>query len=205
MTGSSTKSAKNVQAQRAETIRAFVAVALPPDVQAAIEGLQQELKPRRLNLRWVKPENIHLTVKFLGDIGTGEVDKVKQVVADTACIHRPLQLSAQGIGVFPGPQRPRILWVGLTGDTEALGELAQGLDSSLADLGFAPEDRPFKAHLTIGRFKKEGHPGDVAGALERHRDFAAGHFRVDGLHLFRSQLRPEGPVYTHLAEFSLAC
>ena len=190
-----------MQTQKAENIRAFVAVALPSEVQAAIEGLQQELKPQRLNLRWVKPENIHLTVKFLGDIGTGEVENVKQVIADTARTLRPLQLRAQGIGVFPGPRRPRVLWVGLAGDTEALGALARDIDSRLADLGFARENRPFKAHLTIGRFKKDGHPGDVAGALERHRDFAAGTFPVGAIHLFRSQLRPEGPVYTQLSEF----
>jgi 2'-5' RNA ligase len=187
-----------------EPIRAFIAAVLPADVRAAIGRLQQALTPQRLNLRWVKPANIHLTLKFLGDIGEGRVAAIKQVVGDLARQQPPLRLAATGLGVFPGPQRPRVMWVGLVGDTGPLAALAKDVEAALADVGFAPEQRPFKAHLTIGRFKKEGPCGDVAGALAAHRQFEGGAFTVTGLHLFRSQLRPEGPIYTDLAEFYLA-
>jgi 2'-5' RNA ligase len=192
-----------VKESSAETIRAFVAAALPEDMQAKIGRLQQDLRPQRLNLRWVKPENIHLTIKFLGDIRADQVEPVQQVLAVAVRGCPALHLVARGIGVFPGPKRPRVMWVGLDGDIGPLTALARDIDTHLAAAGFAPEKRPFRAHLTIGRFR-HGHPGVVESALQRHHECEAGTLTVEQVSLFRSQLRPDGPIYTEMALFPFA-
>ncbi len=184
----------------ANTIRAFVALKLPADIIEHAAGLQSALKAQGFRLRWVKPQNMHLTLKFLGDIPAAEADDVGQAVQRASHGTRPLALSVQGMGVFPGIKRPRVLWIGLAGQVEALQQLSSRIEDELADLGFARENRGFKAHLTLARFKEGVAPKDLLQAFEELGNFAPKPFAAEHLVLYKSDLRPQGAIYTPLTE-----
>jgi 2'-5' RNA ligase len=144
-------------------------------------------------VRWVAPENVHLTLQFLGNAPEERLEEVKGAVAAAAAASRPLHLEVRGAGGFPNARRPRVIWAGLSGDVALLGPLAKDLGARLAPLGFPPEDRPFSAHLTLGR-ARNGAPG-LAGALAALEHAEGASFRAAELVLFRSHLSPKGPTY----------
>ena len=184
-------------------LRAFVAVEMPGPVRKALEEVQSGLKQLNIRARWVRPENIHLTLKFLGNIPAGHVPSIGEVLRVVAQAHGRFSLAAAGLGVFPDIRHPKIIWVGLTSRPEALTPLQQDLDGRLAALGFPREEKPFRGHLTIGRFRAEGFPGPVADAVKRHAAAEFGTFAVDEIVLMKSDLRPEGPLYEPLAREKL--
>lgn len=193
----------------APAIRAFVALPMPPEVQRYLQALQ-----RRLNnaapgaVRWVEPEAMHLTLKFLGDIAPDQVPPIAALVRRAAGQTTPLQLPLTTVGCFPAPLRPRVLWAGLGGDLSRLQALHALLDTSLAALGFERETRPFAPHVTLGRVRDAASAEDVAALarlLQRPPALSgAPAARVDRLVLYRSTLTPSGPVYEHLEEAVLS-
>lgn len=195
-------------------IRCFIALELPPEARKALEGVQRRLAPVGREVKWVRPEGIHLTLKFLGNIDEGQVEPVGRVVSEAAATcGGPLRLAMKGLGAFPGVARPRVVWVGLTGDTARLAALAQDLEKRLAPLGFAPEGRPFTPHLTLGRVKefgagrgrgRAGGKNPLSEAVVKLAALELGGFEARELILYRSELRPGGAVYTrlHAAGFS---
>jgi 2'-5' RNA ligase len=185
-------------------IRTFVAFALPGQVLERLRKHADRLKARRLPVRWVKPENIHLTVKFLGDIRPSEVDPVFQAMRATAAACRAANLSAGGLGVFPGIKKPRVLWVGVTGELEALSRVHADLETRLEQAGFPREKRPFKSHLTLGRFKEGVDPKSLAEILGSCSDISPAPFEARELTLYKSDLKPSGAVYTELKSVCLA-
>jgi len=187
----------------ADTIRSFVALTLPADIIAHAAGLQSALKARGLRLRWVKPQNLHLTLKFLGDIPAADAGDVGVAMQRASQGAAPLALAVQGMGVFPGIRRPRVLWIGLGGQVEALQSLYARIEDALADLGFAREKRGFKAHLTLARFKARVAPVDLLQAFEELGNYAPKPFAAKHLVLYKSDLRPQGAVYTPLTEVFL--
>jgi RNA 2',3'-cyclic 3'-phosphodiesterase len=184
-------------------LRTFVAVEMPGPVRQALEELQSALKQLKIRASWVRPENIHLTLKFLGNIPAGHVPSVGDVLRVVAQAHGRFSLAAAGVGVFPGIRRPRVIWVGLTGRPDALRRLQQDLDGRLALLGFPRDEKPFRGHLTVGRFRPEGLPGPVADAVKRYAAATFGTVAVEEIVLLQSDLRPEGPLYTPLAREKL--
>jgi RNA 2',3'-cyclic 3'-phosphodiesterase len=184
-------------------LRAFVAVEMPGPVRQALEEVQSSLEQLKIRARWVRPENIHLTLKFLGNIPAGHVPSVVDVLRIVAPTHGRFNLAAAGLGVFPDIRRPKVIWVGLTSRPDALTPLQQDLDGRLALLGFPREEKPFRGHLTIGRFRAEGHPGPVADAVKRYAATTFGTVAVEEIVLLQSDLRPEGPRYTPLAREKL--
>ena len=122
-----------------ETIRAFVAIALPDDVIARIGALQEDLRAEGLNFRWVRPQNIHLTLKFLGDISFDRVSEIEEMLLAAAVGQARPEIAAKGIGVFPTVKKPRVIWVGVSGQTERLRMLQQTIEGHLAEAGFASE------------------------------------------------------------------
>lgn len=184
-------------------MRAFIAIALPPQVEAHLAGLEDKLKARPLKVRWVKPANVHLTLKFLGEIETDAVDAAVAAMALAAGTFSPIKLSVQGLGVFPGFRNPRVLWTGLGGQTDLLAQLHRKLDSALAEKGFKAETRPFKAHLTLGRFKGRASSSALLEAVQQTGRFEAVPFEAADIILFKSDLRPQGAVYTPLQRCSL--
>jgi 2'-5' RNA ligase len=184
------------------TLRAFVAVEIPQGVLAAIESVQAELR-RRLRARWVRPGSMHLTLKFLRDIPADRVASVAAAVQAAAGGHTGFNLTVSGIGVFPSMRRPRVIWSGFSGQTALLSDLQRGLEGSLASLGFPSEERPFRAHLTLGRFPEAPKPELIAEVVNSFNDRAFGEFAVEELILFQSDLQPKGPVYKALARARL--
>lgn len=165
----------------------------------AVSRLQAELGSFGLKIRWVPPQNVHLTLKFLGDVALSEMDAVAAAMAAAATPASAITLNACGTGVFPGAKNPRVLWVGLTGERVPLRRLQEQLSDQLRVLGYAAEKRPFRAHLTIGRFKQRPPASKIVELLRQSADFKTAAFTVAELTLFRSDLNPGGAVYTKLA------
>jgi RNA 2',3'-cyclic 3'-phosphodiesterase len=183
--------------------RVFAALELPRENQErlgdVLAGLQAAAPAGAV--RWVRPEAIHLTVKFYGGVAGETLPDVEAVLAEAARGARPMRLRMQGLGVFPNARRPQVVWAGLAGEVEALAQLQNDLEARSAALGFAPEGRPFKPHLTLGRVNGSLQPGDhlrLMESLKARRDENFGEFTVEALHLIRSDLRPAGSVYTTL-------
>ncbi|QTA83288.1 2'-5' RNA ligase [Desulfonema limicola] len=186
-----------------ETIRSFIAVPLPESIKKHIQGIQNNIRLKGLKMRWVKLENIHLTLKFLGDIPLSDIDAVSRTMAQAAESFTPMTLGVKGIGVFPGIKNPRILWAGMNGGTHSLIHFQQTLENSLIPLGFKKEKRSFKAHLTIARIKDRIFPKDIIQIIEKFGNFESEPFTAEEIILYQSLLKPTGPVYTGLKTIKL--
>jgi 2'-5' RNA ligase len=180
------------------TIRAFIAIELPPPVIALLGKIQQDLKSLRVGARWVRPENIHLTLKFLGDINPAEVEKICTAMTAAAEGVAPLTLAVGGIGVFPDLKRPRVIWVGLAGEIQPLLAFQHNLENRLSDVGFPKEKRSFKGHLTLGRFKEPANRDTIRRAMAEYSDMENERFEAGRMVLFKSDLNPSGAVYSHV-------
>jgi len=187
-----------------KNIRAFLAIDPPENILQAMSRLQEKLK-REISGRssWTKPQGQHLTLKFFGDISTEDVKNICAAVQNRVTSEPSLNLKIEKTGVFPDARRPRVIWCGITGDVEKLTSLQKQLDSDFAGIGFPMEDRPFRAHLTLGRIKDSHGLTGINEALIKYNTFAAGEFNCTDLILFQSRLSPQGAIYTKLAEFAL--
>jgi 2'-5' RNA ligase len=187
-----------------KNIRAFLAIDPPEDILQAMSRLQEKLM-REIGGRisWTKPQGQHLTLKFFGDISTEDVKNICSAVQNRVTSEPSLNLKIEKLGVFPDARRPRVIWCGVTGDVENLSVLQRQLDSDFAGICFPGEDRPFQAHLTLGRIKDSRGLTGINEALKKYSAFAAGEFNCTELILFQSKLSPQGAVYTKLAEFAL--
>lgn len=178
--------------------RVFIALRIPDEVVAAIRRAQEELAHYRLKVRWVKPENIHLTLKFLGDLDPSHIDDVAAVVAKSTESRAPFMLAAKGVGVFPNIKRARVIWIGVEGQVTELIDLQQDLTSRLTTIGFPPERRRFSGHLTIGRTKGAIGASRLMKALDNIRSFTSKSFPIERIIIYSSELQPSGPVYSAL-------
>ena len=187
-----------------KNIRAFLAIEPPQDMFQVMSSLQEKLK-REISGRisWTKSQGQHLTLKFFGDISTEDVKNICVAVKNRIASESSLNLKIEKLGVFPDARRPRVFWCGVTGDVEKLSVLQKQLDSDFASIGFPKEDRPFRAHLTLGRIKEPRGLSGISEALTKNNAFTAGEFGCKELILFQSKLSPQGAVYTKLAEFVL--
>jgi 2'-5' RNA ligase len=186
--------------------RLFVAVELPPDLQAQLADVQAafaaQLPPRVV--RWVRPDGIHLTLKFYGDVRGDRVPDFKaglERVARTAGVGTAAPLTLRGLGVFPNASRPQVLWVGLEGDLGSLHRLHQAVEAEAETLGYPPDDRPFTPHLTLGRVRSGLSVADHEALLAFLRGVhlePLGEFRPNTISLMSSDRRPTGAVYTAL-------
>lgn len=177
-----------------DTIRAFIAIHLPAVVQEVLGAVSQELAPRvpERAVTWVKPDRMHLTLRFLGDTPISQLGELAEMLDAVAAQHRPFHLQLGHLGAFPNERRPRVIWVGLTGDLQRATALQQVLDQRLVPLGWQPEGKPFSPHLTLGRVKR----ANDQIRLPWGRGVAPASFTVEAIYLMESQLRPEGPLYT---------
>ena len=186
-----------------KNIRAFLAIEPSEKVLAAVGRLQEKLK-REISgsVSWTRPHGNHLTLKFFGNIDLADVERICTAVKKQATA-LPLLLKVEKIGVFPDLRRPRVLWTGITGDIEKLTALQKNLDTEFAAIGFPAEERPFRAHLTLGRIKDARTAAGIEAATKKHADFSAGEFRAEELILFQSKLTPQGAIYTRLTTIPL--
>ncbi len=187
----------------ADTIRSFVAIELPPAVTGALRTLQTDIRSDGLRAKWVRSEQIHLTLKFFGEIQAADADRIAACIAAAVADIPTFQLDARGIGVFPNIRRARILWTGIGGETDVLGSLQQQIEQSLEPVGFKPEGRRFTAHLTLARFKAPVDPDSLIAVMKQHGDFRSEIFKVQAIYLVKSDLTQNGPIYTKMGSFRL--
>lgn len=185
-------------------IRSFLAVELPPHILSKIGEIQDRLRTSRADVRWVKVERIHLTLKFFGNIEEAQIADISSVMEEAAAQKSAFSVSVKGLGAFPSIRNPRVIWLGLDGWEENLLPLQGEIETGLEAVGFRPEERPFRPHLTVGRVKSLKGKGDLVDLMERERDVNFGPFVVARIVLFRSDLRPTGPIYTPMAIRELA-
>lgn len=174
--------------------RAFIAVELALEVRQELGRIRDvvalALPPRAVRL--VQPDNMHLTLRFLGDTAVTQLPSLTQQLDELASQHASFSLQLEGLGCFPNPKRPRVIWVGVTGEHAALLAVKQELDKRLAPLGWPPEDKPFSAHLTIGRVGD----GRLPPTMNWNLPVNPLPFAVQEIHLIESRLTPKGPIYT---------
>lgn len=175
-------------------IRAFIAISLPDEVRAALGQssavLAEQMPPR--SVRWVKPDLLHVTLRFLGDTAVSQLPLIVSELDRIAGQHSSIRLQVDGLGCFPNRKRPRVIWAGLRGDVVAVNALKQDIDAVLEPMGWEREARPFRPHLTLGRVKDGRKLLGVSWGTEVEKMVVP----VTAVHLIESQLRPSGPVYT---------
>jgi 2'-5' RNA ligase len=187
-----------------ETKRTFVAIDLDAAVRARFGELQRLLQAGGADVRWVRPDRAHLTLKFLGEATPAEIEAMSAALDEIGPATAPFDVAFGGVGVFPNARRPRVLWIGITEGVEQLRPLAAAVDEHASAAGFEPEQRPFSAHITLGRFRSTSGWERLSGLIEKHAAYEAGRMRAGEVHLIHSILSPDGPAYTalHTARFS---
>lgn len=189
-------------------IRLFVAIELPPSVLDALAAIMSALKTSGADagLRWVRPESIHLTLKFLGETDEEDLPAIIAALRGVAGEHPPIDVAPGGLGSFGGRRNLRVVWVGVGGQVDALTSLAGGVDPALAPLGFKPEARPFSPHLTLARIRDDVAPDDRArihDIIESLAPPAIPSFRATAFSLMESKLQRGGAVYRQVASFPM--
>jgi 2'-5' RNA ligase len=185
-------------------IRSFIAIDLPQKTRENLAAIQDQLRQSQAGVRWVKPGSIHLTLKFLGNILPEQVDAIAAAVAQLVRDEPPITLCAAGLGAFPSPRKPRVIWVGLGGEVDRLANIQAGLEKALEPLGFAREDRGFRPHLTIGRVKDRRRLQSLIEAMSTLELPEFNSFDGNEIILYKSDLRPTGAIYTKLHRMPLA-
>lgn len=182
-----------------DTVRTFIAVETSAAVRQRASELVELLSTSGAKVSWVKPQNMHLTIKFLDEVRWNAIADVTAAVQHAAKTVEPFELEIGGAGAFPSAGRPRTLWLGTAAGSEPLCALAAALEAALKPLGFPKEHRRFAAHLTLGRVRDGGPAaGRLAPLIKQHADFSAGRFAVRELVVFSSELTPQGPIYEAL-------
>ena len=191
-----------------QTLRTFVALPLSEDMHAQLAQVQTRLRRScpAGSVRWVKPERIHLTIFFLGDVLPALLEPAREALGVVARHVSPFTFRVEGLGVFPNPRRPRVIWVGITDSNGRLALLHQAVNEALSQAGFRPEERAFNPHLTLGRVKRRAvleEARAVGSAVLRAEVGGLGEASGTEMILFRSVLKSTGAEYTPLATFRL--
>lgn len=186
-------------------IRSFLAFELAPHIKETLEDLLKDITPRLQEIRWVPLENIHLTVLFLGDVEESQLDPISHAIEGVARKYGQFKMRITGLGIFGGIKRPRVLWVGMDGDVERMGYFKASLEKALSKFGIKLEERPYKPHLTLGRFKEHfKETGQLQEILETFKSLGDREQIFEEVCLFKSQLTPKGSIYTKLFSFRLS-
>jgi 2'-5' RNA ligase len=185
------------------SIRAFVAIELDETIKAALGKAQGQLKRSPLSHigKWVRPQSIHLTLKFLGDIAENRVQPIGEALQRACSGVEPFSFTLSKMGCFPNPRRLRVIWVGVGGDVEALAQLQRSVEAEINPLGFEAERRGFTPHLTLARIRSKARPSErqeLGQLLPKATVDTSVAMTVQELSLMRSELRPSGAVYTRL-------
>ena len=185
-------------------IRSFLAFELPLEIKNIVARVSGELRQSTLNARWVKVDNIHLTVVFMGSIETEDIPAIARGVQEVCQTYAPFDISLKGIGCFPNTRSPRVLWLGLDGDLEPLSEFRDALQGHLTGFGIKEEKRKFKPHLTLARFRKpKKMDAKEDQLLSKYEDISSAVCSLKELILFKSDLKPTGAVYTKVESWPL--
>lgn len=188
-------------------MRTFLAIELPPEIKDALSRIQGQLKSSGADVKWVLPQNIHLTLKFLGEIDDKRLEKVIEIVDDAVKDKNPFRMRVSSLGAFPKISFPRVIWIGIDKGDKEIKEIARELEEKIAQVGIPKEDRPFSSHITIGRTRSTLNREGLVQGLEKLAGNFEGEnleFTVTKITLFKSTLTPKGPVYEVIKEANLA-
>jgi len=188
-------------------IRAFIAIDLSKEICQNLEKVIRDLKEGMggASVRWIPAKNIHLTIKFLGDVSVVNLGLLINVIQSEVNRHPSFDLSVGGLGTFPSTRRPRVIWVGVKAPVE-LDALHHSVETEMARLGYVPEDRPFSPHLTLGRVARNVNTEElrrISDTMSNTKVGFLGATHIDAVHLYRSDLQPGGAVYSRLFTASL--
>jgi len=190
-----------------EQVRSFIAIELPGELKEGLTQLQAQLKLSNPSaVKWVDPYNIHLTLKFLGNIVVGRISEITRAIEEATQGISPFHLEVKGLGVFPNLRRVQVAWVGVSGEIDKISQLQQRIESNLVPLGFAAESRAFTPHLTLARLRDRALPDERErfGQLIDVTKFEAGYtIEVDAINLMKSQLTREGAICSRLSAIEL--
>lgn len=184
-------------------LRTFIAVDLGKSIRDRIITLQETLARSGTEVKWVEPDNLHVTLLFLGEVDERHVTNVCRTVQECASRQPPFSLSVETVGCFPNERRPRIVWVGVGAGAQELCALHDSLEEPLEELGYRREERKYTPHITLGRVKSDRSTAELAVALAKRAGWKAGAIAVSEIHVMSSQLTPQGPVYTVLSRAKL--
>jgi len=187
-------------------VRVFIAIDIDDEIRNGLRDLQSRLRSsvdiKRSGVKWVRPESIHLTLKFLGEIKDKQAVEVCNIVKDVAGRSESFELAIESVGYFGG-RSARVLWVGSGKGSDLLCRLQEKLEGQLASAGWPKEKRAFTCHLTLCRIKSSDAGAKLAAASEDYKDFKLGTILADSITVYQSQLRPGGPIYTALGNYKL--
>jgi len=190
-----------------EQVRCFIAIGLPDEVKAGLRDIQAQLKSGgQASVKWVDPYSIHLTLKFLGGVDAAKIEPITAAMEEAAKEIAPFSLRVEDLGAFPNLKRVQVVWVGVGGEVDKLAHLQQRLESNLAGLGFAPENRRFTPHLTLARVRDRASLGEREGLGELiagTKFEATRSFPVEAVSLMKSQLTREGAIYSRISAAAL--
>jgi RNA 2',3'-cyclic 3'-phosphodiesterase len=188
-------------------VRLFVALEIPAAVRGNLAALIEEIRAAdaaatKNKARWVRPENLHVTLKFIGNVDAGKLEAIRAALGEirSGCT---VELHFRGVGFFPNEKRPRVVWAGIAASPN-LAPLAAGIDARLEKLGIARETREYAPHLTLARFDPPGISEKLLAAAQENAAREFGTVRAGEFHLFESKTRPTGAEYTRLSSFSFA-
>ncbi len=185
-------------------IRSFLAFELPEDIKKIVTRVSGEIRKSSLDVRWVRPEFIHLTVVFMGDVQSEQIPAMRESLNAVCSDYEPFRISLKPMGCFPNSRSPRVIWLGLDGDMERMSRFRVDLQHALSPFGIKEEERTFRPHLTLGRFKKPGKKTtEMEQLLAKYGDLSSPACTVGELVLFRSDLKPGGAVYTKMVSWPL--
>ena len=183
------------------SIRCFIAIELEEVIHKNLSKLQSRLQKKLLHdskIRWVKPDRIHLTLKFLGDVADTAIPEICTAVSQAAALNQPFDFEIGNCGCFGSADSARVLWVGVTGGQEDLETLHQAVDTNLANIGFSPERRKFNPHLTLARIRNAATGRNARKIVEKLDPTILGAQNASEITVFQSNLTPAGPIYTPL-------
>ena len=180
-------------------MRIFIAVDLPNELRKELSTLQRELQPLTDTARWVAPESIHITLKFIGEVPEKRIEDIDAAL--TGLTWKPFTLTVRGVGFFPGNRSPRVFWAGMEAPT--MQDLSEQLDSRMEPRGFEKEKRAFRPHITLARARDSRLDSSLVTAAAQYAEREFGSFPVDRIFLFKSILKPSGAVYERLKEYPL--
>lgn len=184
-------------------MRAFVAIETGEDIRKVLSSLLERLAPAGSGISWVRPEQMHLTLHFFEELPDADLEKVSDALGRSVYSTRPFTLEIRDTGSFGPAGSPRVFWCGVGGDLKTLGELHSKIEKNLESGGFRGDGKAFRPHLTLGRNRTGSRQDRVRMLLESLGDYSVGSFRVEGVTLFRSELRKEGALHTPLKRFPL--
>ena len=182
--------------------RVFIAISLSEAINKKIEVIQDKLKKTKADVRWVKSANIHLTLKFLGNITPEQISGLKEGLEKAARKFQPFSIFIEKMGGFPSIDSPRVIWVGISRGKEILNKMNKAIEDDLAKIGFPREERAFHPHLTLGRCCSSKHRSQLAKQIKTESVFL-GALAVDKISIYKSLLTSEGPVYSLLSDVVL--